>query len=225
MFTNPRAEFCLGFFENPNREIEPSQVLFFEGVGYVNSFPLLTWISCLQPTVHSSGSQVQVKFTPVLRGYITTDYQENAVVRGQILADRLFDEDLVNLEPVTNWRITYNKGSGVYSINPDNSSIRDWSTGIATILPVGKPFLLSLVIVTVLLCLSCLLSFIQTCWLVIWKFSVAFRRSVRERSFSTQQLVTAYWNQPITNSEPIPPVQSILPGYNNNLCCNCLVNL
>jgi hypothetical protein len=64
---------------------------------------------------------VQAEFTPILGGYMTSDYQENQILKGQISTSRLFGQDLVQLAPDTNWLVTYNMGSGVYKIEPDPS--------------------------------------------------------------------------------------------------------
>jgi len=97
--TPGREDIGVGFFERPDRE--PSQILVFEGVG--------------------AGSGVQSIFSPILRGYMTSGYQENAVLRGQIFSPVLFMEDLVQLPETTNWRITFNSGSGAYTVSRDNT--------------------------------------------------------------------------------------------------------
>ena len=76
--------------------------------------------SCLQSTVHSSGSQVQIEFTPILRGYITTAYSVNTILRGQISPEAVFKQDLTELDPITNWKVSYDSTSGAYHISPDD---------------------------------------------------------------------------------------------------------
>ncbi|KAM6494840.1 hypothetical protein JOM56_009463 [Amanita muscaria] len=95
--TDGKENIGVGFFTRPDRG--PSQMLVFEGVG--------------------SGSSVQSEFTPILGGYITSDYKETAILRGQISTPVLFKENLVKLPPLTNWRVEYNAGSGVYAIKRD----------------------------------------------------------------------------------------------------------
>jgi len=97
--TATKQDIGVGFFQRPDRA--PSQVLVFTGVG--------------------SQSRVQAQFTPVLGGYMTSDYQENEILKGQISTPRLFGQDLVQLAPDTNWLVTYNMSSGVYKIEPDPS--------------------------------------------------------------------------------------------------------
>jgi len=97
--TNALENIGVGFFDRADRA--PSQLLVFEGVG--------------------AGSSVQSEFTPVLRAYVTTDYRENAILRGQISTPILFAENLVNLPQNSDWLLTYNPGSGVYRVERDSS--------------------------------------------------------------------------------------------------------
>jgi hypothetical protein len=109
-------KFYSGFFTS-TPDYPPSTVLFFKDVGYGSSFPSAILFSFLQPTLHSSTSSAQVQFTPILRGYITTDYQETEILRGQIASPVLFNRDLTQLEEESNWKITYNAGSGIFTID------------------------------------------------------------------------------------------------------------
>ena len=118
MFTNSRAEFCLGFLERLDREIP--QMLFQANIEYVNSSPLPARISFLQLTVHSPSVEVAFQFSPILKGYMTWDFQDNGIISGSIRSNILFNEDLSKLDPVTNWRVTYNKESDTYAVSPDN---------------------------------------------------------------------------------------------------------
>ncbi|KIL61605.1 hypothetical protein M378DRAFT_13412 [Amanita muscaria Koide BX008] len=92
--TDGKENIGVGFFEKPDRG--PSQILVFEGVG--------------------TGFSVQSEFTPILGGYITSAYKENAVLRDQIPTPLLFKQNLAQLPQLTNWRVEYNAGSGVYAI-------------------------------------------------------------------------------------------------------------
>jgi hypothetical protein len=93
--TRGRENIGVGFFVG-SPENAPSTILFFKDVG--------------------STSSAQVQFTPILRGYITTDYQETEILRGQVASPVLFNRDLTQLEEETTWKITYNAGSGVFQI-------------------------------------------------------------------------------------------------------------
>ncbi|KAG2034038.1 hypothetical protein BDR03DRAFT_966049 [Suillus americanus] len=63
------------------------------------------------------GQKLNAEFTPVLRGYIGTNYQENSLIKGQVETDRLFEENLAALDDHTTWVITYDPPTGVLSIN------------------------------------------------------------------------------------------------------------
>jgi len=88
----------LGFFERPDRE--PAEMLVFD-VG--------------------SGSSIQAEFTPILAAYVVSGYQQGSVLRGPIYSPVLFQENLSFLEPVTDWLVQFNPGSGVYTIIRDLS--------------------------------------------------------------------------------------------------------
>jgi hypothetical protein len=90
----------------------------FKGVGYSSSFPSAILFSYLQPTLHSSASSAQIQFIPILRGYITLNYEENEynIVKTQ-MSPVLFEVNLIQLEESTSWKITYNSGSGAFKID------------------------------------------------------------------------------------------------------------
>jgi hypothetical protein len=96
--------------------------LVFENVGYGNSLFCFQLAILINPYFffNRAKASAQIQFTPVLRGYITSDYQENAVMRGQVSSPILFNEDLVQLEESTLWRITYNSGSGAFEIKKED---------------------------------------------------------------------------------------------------------
>ncbi|KAM6494843.1 hypothetical protein JOM56_009466 [Amanita muscaria] len=95
--TDGKENIGVGFFARP--DCRPYQILVFEGV--------------------SAGSSVQSEFSPILGGYITADYKENAVLRGQISSPLIFKEDIVQLPQLTYWELEYNAGSGTYAIKRD----------------------------------------------------------------------------------------------------------
>ncbi|KAG1808910.1 uncharacterized protein BJ212DRAFT_1579795 [Suillus subaureus] len=63
------------------------------------------------------GQRLNAEFTPILRGYIGTDYKENSLIKGQVETDRLFEENLAALADHTTWVITYDVSTGVLSID------------------------------------------------------------------------------------------------------------
>ena len=118
--TSADSEFCLGLFD-ARVDYPPSTILYFKGVGYGTLFPSARLTNFLQLFVHSAGSSVQTKFQPILRGYVLrhSGIQENRVLTSQIEAPILFDYDLTQLDNESSWRITYNKGTNQYKIEPD----------------------------------------------------------------------------------------------------------
>ena len=69
---------------------------------------------------HSAGTTLQVGFNPILRGYVTSDYQEGDILTEPVTSPVLFQEDLNMLEDVTRWKITYNPASDTYMIQSDD---------------------------------------------------------------------------------------------------------
>ena len=65
---------------------------------------------------HSSRSSAQLQFAPILRGYEFPNYQETEIVRGQIPGN-IFDRDLTQLEEETDWKITFDAGTGIFYID------------------------------------------------------------------------------------------------------------
>jgi len=97
--TDTRENIGVGFFDSPDGA--PTAVLVFTNVG--------------------PASKVQPEFIPILRGYITPDYQEGEIMKGQITPPILFTENLVRLDQDTYWKLTYNEGTGVYKIVRDET--------------------------------------------------------------------------------------------------------
>jgi hypothetical protein len=62
------------------------------------------------------GSHVTAKFTPVLRAYITSDYQETAIIRGAIDTPAIWSQDLAALSESTIWNLTRDPATGHYTI-------------------------------------------------------------------------------------------------------------
>jgi hypothetical protein len=53
----------------------------------------------------SADNKIAAEFTPVLRGYITTAYKQNQVLRAAIQTSCVFREDLAKLSSSTNWAV------------------------------------------------------------------------------------------------------------------------
>ena len=65
---------------------------------------------------------VVCKYHPILRAYMTSDYQETEVISGEIQTGMIWERDLAQLEDTTNWRLTYDGGSGQYNLTPDDDA-------------------------------------------------------------------------------------------------------
>lgn len=62
------------------------------------------------------GSHVTARFTPVLRAYITSDYQETAIIRGAIDTPAIWSRDLSGLAESTTWTVKRDPATGHYTI-------------------------------------------------------------------------------------------------------------
>ncbi|KAG1870513.1 hypothetical protein C8R48DRAFT_85691 [Suillus tomentosus] len=77
-------------------DLMPQPALYFNGVG--------------------DGSHVTARFTPILRAYITSDYQETAIIRGAIDTPVVWSQDLAALAESTTWTLTRDLSNGHYTI-------------------------------------------------------------------------------------------------------------
>ncbi|KAF9222756.1 hypothetical protein BS17DRAFT_837722 [Gyrodon lividus] len=59
-----------------------------------------------------NGAFVKAQFTPVLHAYITEQYQETQIIRGEVDVSSIWEEDLAGLEPSTTWVLTHDKATG-----------------------------------------------------------------------------------------------------------------
>jgi len=89
-----REDMALGFPLTPGAE--PTPVLYFNKIGHEAS--------------------IIAQFTPVLRAYITEQYQETQILRGEVSTPSFWEQDLADLDETTNWRLELNKSSGVYKL-------------------------------------------------------------------------------------------------------------
>ncbi|KAG1759462.1 hypothetical protein EDD22DRAFT_141591 [Suillus occidentalis] len=62
------------------------------------------------------GSNVTARFTPVLRAYITSDYQETAIIRGAIDTPAIWTQDLAALSQSTTWTLARDPATGRYTM-------------------------------------------------------------------------------------------------------------
>ncbi|KAG2072238.1 hypothetical protein BDR04DRAFT_415729 [Suillus decipiens] len=92
--TGAIQDIALGFISQG--DLVPQSVLCFSGVG--------------------DGRQATAQFTPVLRLYITSDYQENAIIRSAITPPAIWSQDLTGLAKSTTWTLKYDAASGHYTL-------------------------------------------------------------------------------------------------------------
>ncbi|KAF8840225.1 hypothetical protein BDN67DRAFT_968819 [Paxillus ammoniavirescens] len=83
-------------FTKPNSGQDPNPVLYFKSIG-TNAF-------------------VRAQFTPVLRAYITEQYQETQIIKAEVDVSSIWQADLAGLEPTTTWILTHDKATGKYTI-------------------------------------------------------------------------------------------------------------
>ncbi|KAJ8590406.1 hypothetical protein M405DRAFT_881076 [Rhizopogon salebrosus TDB-379] len=95
--TGKIQDIALGFMTPGN--LMPQPALYFKDVG--------------------DGSHVVAKFTPKLRAYITSDYQESQILDVAILSDVIWEEDLDGLSQSTTWSLERDPASGRYIITQD----------------------------------------------------------------------------------------------------------
>ncbi|CAG7849727.1 SubName: Full=Uncharacterized protein {ECO:0000313/EMBL:CCA71574.1} [Serendipita indica DSM 11827] len=98
--TGKIQDIAIGLQPNPKKD--PEAILYFPKIG--------------------NTSQVVCKYHPILRAYMTSDYQETEVISGEIQTGMIWERDLAQLEDTTNWRLTYNGSTGQYSLSPDEDS-------------------------------------------------------------------------------------------------------
>ncbi|KAG2149130.1 uncharacterized protein EDB93DRAFT_1250053 [Suillus bovinus] len=92
--TGSIQEIAVGFVNKG--DFMPTPVLYFSDVG--------------------DGSRVTAKYTPVLRAYITADYEETAILRGQVDTPAIWTQDLTGLAQNTTWNLSRDANTGRYSL-------------------------------------------------------------------------------------------------------------
>ncbi|KIJ38564.1 hypothetical protein M422DRAFT_258676 [Sphaerobolus stellatus SS14] len=91
--TEQRTDIGVGFLKDPRR---PSTSLVWREVAH--------------------NANVTAEFTPKLRAYVTTDYQENEVLRGAIQTGAIWEENLAKLPSVTSWLFKQDTATGEYKL-------------------------------------------------------------------------------------------------------------
>ncbi|GJJ06267.1 hypothetical protein Clacol_000458 [Clathrus columnatus] len=88
---------------NSGNSYPPTTTLYFNGVG--------------------SGYNVTAQFTPFLRAYIISDYQENQILRGAIQSPSIWGRDLAELDTTTSLTLSYDPVSATYQLEEDNAAL------------------------------------------------------------------------------------------------------
>ncbi|KAG1813779.1 hypothetical protein EV424DRAFT_1415543 [Suillus variegatus] len=110
--TGSIQEIAVGFVNRG--DFMPTPVLYFSDVGYV-TFPIFL-LQSVHNTKFRDGSRVTAKFTPVLRAYITSDYEETSILRGQVDTPAIWSQDLTGLAQNTTWNLSRDANTGRYTI-------------------------------------------------------------------------------------------------------------
>ncbi|EGN93641.1 hypothetical protein SERLA73DRAFT_189372 [Serpula lacrymans var. lacrymans S7.3] len=63
-------------------------------------------------------SNVTAQFTPILRAYITSDYQETDILRGAIQTKAIWEVNLAELRETTTWNLSREPHTGIFKITP-----------------------------------------------------------------------------------------------------------
>ncbi|KAF9222752.1 hypothetical protein BS17DRAFT_179991 [Gyrodon lividus] len=84
-------------FTKPNSGEDPIPTLYFKSIG--------------------SGAFIKAQFTPVLRAYVTEQYQETQIIRGEVDVSSIWEKDLAGLDSSTTWILTHDKATGKYKIS------------------------------------------------------------------------------------------------------------
>ncbi|KAG8793413.1 hypothetical protein FRC12_002788 [Ceratobasidium sp. 428] len=75
-----------------------------------------------EPTLVCTGvnadSRITAQFTPVLQAYVTRDYQVSELLRGEFETDKVWEQNVSELDDVTGWNFVEDDESGQFSITP-----------------------------------------------------------------------------------------------------------
>ncbi|KAG8793425.1 hypothetical protein FRC12_002800 [Ceratobasidium sp. 428] len=86
---------------------------FVKGDGIDQRFePTLVW------TGVGAKSNITAQFTPVLRAYVTRDYQASQLLRGEVETDTIWEQNINELNDVTGWNFQEDNANGGFSITP-----------------------------------------------------------------------------------------------------------
>ncbi|QRV94541.1 hypothetical protein RhiJN_22559 [Ceratobasidium sp. AG-Ba] len=99
--TKERANLSIGFVKGDGLDQRYEPTLLWTGVG--------------------AKSNITAQFTPVLTAYVTRDYKESQMLRGEVETDPIWSQDLNMLDDVTSWNFVEDGASGSFFIERANS--------------------------------------------------------------------------------------------------------
>jgi hypothetical protein len=79
-------------------------------------------VKILLPDFHSATYEVMGQFTPVLKAYVVSNYQQSEILRGAIQTPVIWTQDLSTLSESSSFSFTYDPPSGKYAITQDLSA-------------------------------------------------------------------------------------------------------
>jgi len=93
--TSEHQDIGFGIFSQPERP--PQDILLFDNL--------------------NAGSIAQIgQFNPIISAYVTSDYKQGQILRGQPTVPVILKENLAHLEQDTIWKLEYNPASGQFHI-------------------------------------------------------------------------------------------------------------
>jgi len=98
--TDQDADMALGFTE----DLHPDQPL----------TPVYYW----NADTFEPDTSIKTQFSPILRAYITTEYEDHEIIRAPISVPLIFEKDLLKLDDSTVWIVYYSPVTGQFKINP-----------------------------------------------------------------------------------------------------------
>ncbi|KAG8719078.1 hypothetical protein FRC08_003696 [Ceratobasidium sp. 394] len=96
--SSSRADLSIGFVKGDGIDQRFEPTLMWQGVG--------------------AKSNVTAQFTPILRAFVTRDYQASQLLRGEIETDQIWEMNLNEIDDVTGWNFQEDDSNGGFSITP-----------------------------------------------------------------------------------------------------------
>lgn len=97
-----------GFMEAENKTGSVQDL----AIGFVSPGELFPTPAHYYNDLGDGSTAVAATFTPKLRAYITSDYQESAILRSAIHTPCIFEYDLASLAENTTWNLTFDHRNG-----------------------------------------------------------------------------------------------------------------